>query len=318
MDSFWQKISQPFLALAPMYGVTDYSFREVLAKVGPPDVFFTEFVPARSFGTNGEERTLRTLKFSEKQRPIVAQIWGNEPDCFLKAAKKINKLGFDGIDLNFGCPDREVIKKGAGAALIKNQKLVAKLIKSVRKESGDLAISVKTRIAGDKDETKEWLSFLLDQNLDAIALHGRTVSQRYDQPADWSTVGELVKLRDKKEIQAVIVGNGDVNSRQEAEQKVKEFGVDGVMMARAALANPWVFSRDGGLDTDPRVRLSLLLDHAKIYHDSQGSDINFGFIKKFFKAYSSHFPGSVELRNKLMSCEGYNEVESLVSDFLER
>jgi tRNA-dihydrouridine synthase len=314
MNDFWQKLRKPFVALAPMYGVTDYSYREVLARVGRPDVFFTEFVPARIFGSQGEERTLRSLKFSNRQRPIVAQVWGIEPDFFGLATKRIAKLGFDGIDLNFGCPDREVVKKGAGAALIKNPKLAKKLIEAVRENAGELAVSIKTRIAGDKGETRDWLSFLLDQKVDAITVHGRTVGQRYDRPADWSAVGELVKMRDRKKAKTVIVGNGDVDTIESGIEKAGEFGLDGVMIGRAALANPWVFTGEEE-PLDPKTRLSLLLEHTKIYHEAQEGDHNFGFIKKFFKTYSSHFPGAVELRCQLMKCGGYNEVEKLIEKF---
>jgi nifR3 family TIM-barrel protein len=312
--NFWTKLNKPFLALAPMYDVTDFVFREIVSDICKPDVLFTEFVNADALFSKGRDKVIRDLLYSEKQRPIVAQIWGINPDTFLKTAKLVKELGFDGIDINMGCPERTVVKNGACSALIKNQDLAKQLINSVKEGAKGLPVSVKTRIGYNKIVTKEWISFLLEQDIDAITIHGRIATQKSEGKADWEEIGKAVKLRDKISPRTLIIGNGDVGGYKEAIDKHNKYGVDGVMIGRGIFSNPWVFEKNLQSTNHSKYdSIKLLLKHTKMYEDKWGSDKNFDVMKKFFKIYVRDFTGSSELRQKLMECKSYNEVENTIN-----
>jgi len=317
MSNFWKKLPKPFTALAPMDGVTDFVFREIVSEIAKPDVLFTEFTPSDAIVSKGYDRVIKNLKYSEKQRPIVAQIWGIHPINFYKTAKIIKKLKFDGIDINMGCPDKDVIKIGSGAALIKNKKLAKEIIEATRKGAGALPISVKTRIGFDEVSTHEWVSFLLEQNIDALSIHGRTAKEMSKSYANWEEIGKAVKLRDKLSPNSIIIGNGDVTTYKEALKKAEEYGVDGIMIGRGILINPWVFEKclepNKHLVTE---RLNLLLQHTKLFRDTYHNEKDFNTLKKFFKIYVSSFRGSVRLKMQLMKCKNYEEVEFLLLPYL--
>lgn len=320
MINFWTKLNKPFLALAPMYDVTDFVFRKILSDIAKPDVLFTEFVNTDALFSNGRDKIIRDLYFSEKQHPIVAQIWGINPDTFFKATKLVKEMGFDGIDINMGCPERAVVKNGAGSALIKNPNLAKQLIKAVKEGAKGLPVSVKTRIGYNKIVTEEWISFLLEQKLNAITIHGRVATQKSEGKANWEEISKAVGLRDKISPKTLIIGNGDVESYKEALEKHKKYGVDGIMIGRGIFSNPWVFEKNininGELNTLKHTKedsIKLLLKHTKMYEDKWGSEKNFDVMKKFFKIYVRDFRGSSELRQKLMECRNYSEVESTIT-----
>jgi len=296
-----------------MYDVTDFVFREIISEIAKPDVLFTEFVNTDALFSKGKDKALRDLEFSTKQHPIVAQIWGTNSDTFNKAAKLIRKLGFDGIDINMGCPERAVVKNGAGAALIKNPKLAKELIDTVRKGAGNLPLSIKTRIGYNKIITDEWISFLLEQKLDALTIHGRTAINKSNGKANWGEIGKAVKLRDKISPKTIIIGNGDIKSYKDAVEKHKKYNVDGVMIGRGVFLNPWVFDKTtNSIKHTKEDSIKLLLEHTKLYEDKWGSSKNFDVMKKFFKVYVRDFKGSNEIRQKLMMCKNYNQVEKVV------
>jgi len=213
MINFWQKLPKPFTVLAPMEGVTDFAFRETISRYLPrPDVLFTEFTNVDGLNSNGFEKTIKRFKFSKTQKPIIAQVWGTNPKNFFKSAKIIKDLGFDGIDINMGCPDREAVKTGGGAALIKNTKLVKEIINTTRNGAKNLPFSIKTRLGYDRIVTDEWIGFLLEQKIDAISIHLRTAGQKSLGLANWNELKKVVNLRNRISPNTIIIGNGDVKS----------------------------------------------------------------------------------------------------------
>ena len=325
---FWKKLSakggsasggkKPIIAQAPMANVTDMAFRQMFAKYGKPSVFWTEFVSVEALcSEKGKKSALLDLKHGKNERPIVAQIFGAKPEMFRKAAGIIQKLGFDGIDINMGCPDRAVERQGAGAALIKNPALAKEIIEAAKEGAGNLPVSVKTRTGYNKDETEEWIDLLLECEPAAITLHARTRKEMSGVPARWECVSRAVALRNRGKHKTLILGNGDVESVEEAREKAKETGCDGVMMGQAIFGNPWIFK---GLKKDektPKERLKAMCEHARIFEKLFHGKKNFAVMKKHFKAYVSDFDGAKELRIKLMETDTAGEVCREVEKFLK-
>ena len=309
MSNFWKKLPKPFTVLAPMEGVTDFCFREVVSRFLPkPDVLFTEFTNVDALNSSGFEKTIYKLKFSKIQNPIVAQIWGTNPENFYKSAKLIEKLGFDGIDINMGCPDREVVKTGGGAKLINNHTLVNKIINTTREGAGNLALSVKTRIGYDKIITEYWISFLLEQKIDAISIHCRTAKQKSLGIANWKEIKKAVLLKNKISPNTVIIGNGDAKSYQEVLNKYEEFKPDGIMIGRGIFSNPWIFDKNDKGKHTPKEYKDILIKHLNLYEPDQ----NFDSLKKFFKMYINNFKGANKLRIELMNTKNVYEALKLI------
>jgi len=311
MTNFWRTLPKPFLVLAPMEDVTDVVFRNIISEIARPDVFFTEFTNTDGLFSKGREKVIRSFRYTENQRPVVAQIWGTNPETYFEAGKLVSELKFDGIDINFGCPEKNVIKKSGGAGVIKDLKLAKQLIRATRQGIENIPLSVKTRIGLDKIITNEWISFLLEQNLDALIIHGRTATEMSKVPAHWDEIAKAVKLRDKIAPDTLIVGNGDVRDYFDAQEKAKDFGVDGVMIGRGIFGNPWAFEKIR-TEHSPKERIELLLKHTKLYSDTWGKTKNFDAVKRFFKVYVSGFRGADDLRKNLMLCKNYEQVENTI------
>lgn len=309
---FWGKLKKPIFALAPMADVTDFAFREIIAKCGSPDVFFTEFVSADGLISKGQENLLINLKFSRKQKPIVAQIFSSQPKNCRKAAEIIEGLGFQGIDINMGCPHRKVERQGAGAALIKNSHLAREIILETKKGT-KLPISIKTRVGYSKNELSSWLPYIFETEPALITIHARTRSEMSKVPAKWEHIREAVELRDKyfrSREKPLILGNGDVLSIEDGKDKADKYGADGVMIGRAVLGNPWVFA---GISNPPvKKRLKTLIKHAEIFDKSFKNKKNFNILKKHFKAYVSGFHGAKELRSELMRASSVGEIKKII------
>ncbi|MEK7208476.1 MAG: tRNA-dihydrouridine synthase [Patescibacteria group bacterium] len=268
---FWAMPKRPILALAPMANVTDAAFRRIIAEHGKPDVLFTEFVSADGLCSAGRERLLIDLAYGESERPIVAQLFSGRPDKMYEAAKLVKKLGFDGLDINMGCPDRAIEKSGAGAALIKNPRLAREIIRAAKEGVSDsllakgapssstggmsIPVSIKTRLGYNKDILEEWLPELLAEKPAAIAIHARTRKEMSKVPAHWERVKRAVEIRDgffpRSNLspdsrfdlgKTLILGNGDVMSVAEAREQTKETGADGIMLGRAIFGNPWLLA----------------------------------------------------------------------------
>lgn len=299
-----------------MANVTDVAFRSMFAKYGKPDVMWTEFVSADGLCSPGKKMLLRDLEFSKKEKPIVAQLFTSHPEKMFEAAKLAQKLGFDGIDINMGCPDRSVEKQGAGAAHIKDPETAQKVIEAARAGAPELPISVKTRIGYNKIDLS-WIEFLLKLNLPALTVHLRTRKEMSDVPAQWNIMPEIVALRDKIAPETILLGNGDVNSMEDARKKVLESGCDGAMIGRGIFGNPWFFSGKIVADIPPVERLKVMLEHAKAFEKLLGDVKNFAIMKKHFKAYVSGWDGAKELRVKLMETNTLKEVTKIVKDYLK-
>lgn len=300
--------------MAPMDGVTDFCFREIIAGLHKPDVLFTEFTSADGLCSKGREITLKKLKYSERQRPIVAQIWGTNPKNLYTAARIVQDLGFDGVDINMGCPVKEVVKRGGGAALIKDKNKTREIIDAVISGAGALPVSVKTRIGFNKVETEGWISFLLTLKLQALTIHGRTAAQKSKGLANWEEIGKARSLRDQINPETIIIGNGDVKSYTQAVDKHERYGVDGVMIAEGIFSNPWVFEKTLRQRTHSKKEsLQILRGHIRLFDETWGDSVSFGAIRKYLTMYVKGFLGAKRLRTRLMAVESRLEAEKLLS-----
>ncbi len=346
ISGFWKTLPKPLFALAPMANVTDCAFRIIIAKYGKPDVMFTEFTSCDGLQSPGRDKLLIDLKYSEAERPIVAQIFGSKPDNFYKTALLCQELGFDGIDINMGCPDRNVEKQCAGAAMMKNPKLAQECIAATKKGAGSLPVSVKTRIGFNKNELDTWLPALLETGLAAITVHCRTRKEMSKVPARWEEVARAVSIRDKYDSSlnhTLILGNGDVENLVQAKQKIAETGCDGVMIGRGIFGNPWLFHNchsdvAGGISVSPNddgqrflvgreaslwmtvsidERLRVMVEHTYLFEKLLGKEKSFDIMKKHYKAYVNGFEGAKELRVRLMKeAKNAAAVEKIVLDFV--
>ncbi|HCB35624.1 MAG TPA: dihydrouridine synthase [Candidatus Taylorbacteria bacterium] len=317
-QGFWQKLKKPIMALAPMADVTDAAFRRIIAKYGKPDVMFTEFTSADGLVSGGKEKLLPNLLYSESERPIVAQLFSGNPEKLFEAARLVKELGFDGLDINMGCPDRSIEKAGAGAVLIKNPKLARELIRAAKKGS-KLPVSIKTRLGYGKDILEEWLSELLAEEPAAITIHARTRKEMSKVPAHWGRIQRAVEIRTELKSEALILGNGDAVSLADAHRKAAETGADGVMLGRAIFGNPFLFAEQK-YDLrfrmyDLRRKLEILVEHTKLFKELLGKHKNFAIMKKHFKAYVASFSGAKELRTKLMEASSASEVQDIAEIF---
>lgn len=309
---FWKKLKKPIMALAPMADVTDFAFREIIAECGKPDVIWTEFVSVDGLCSKGRERLLLDLKFSQKQRPIIAQIFGSNPDNFKKVAELINQLEFDGIDINMGCPDRKVEKQKSGAALIKNPELAKEIINATKEGAGKIPVSVKTRIGYKENELETWLPHLFETEPALITIHARTRSEMSKVPARWECISQAVLLRDKyfKKDGPFILGNGDCLTIEDAKEKIKKTGADGVMFGRAIFGNPWLFSNKKNISE--KEKIDALIHHIELFENTLIPFKSFDHMKKHMKAYITGFYDSKILRIRLMESKSALEAKNIL------
>lgn len=312
---FWDKLNKPFFGLAPMSDITDSPFRQIVAKRGKPDVFFTGFISADGLCSEGKKNLLRNLTFTDLERPIVCQLFGAKPENFYRSAKLIKKFGFDGIDINMGCPYREVEKQGAGAALILNPKLAQEIILATKKGAPNLPVSVKTRLGYNTNNIDQWTKELLKAKPAIITIHGRTRKEKSKVPADWKAIGEATKIIKKSGKNSLIIGNGDVKSLEEAKNKAKKYKVDGVMIGRAVLNNPWFFS--GRKEITLKEKLLTLKEHAFLFERTFGQTKNFFALRKFFSSYVNEFFEAKKLRLKLMTATNSQQLAQIIDNFLK-
>ncbi len=335
MRNFWQQLKKPIFVLAPMADVTDYAFRTIINKYGKPDVFWTEFVSADGLAhLKAREKLMIDLKFDKGEHPIVAQIFGSNKENMKNAAKLCRELGFDGVDINMGCPDRSIEKQGAGASMIKDLAKAREIISATKEGAGDIPVSVKTRIGYNKNEINTWIRGLLEEKLPVLTVHLRTRKEMSLVPAHWELMQEIIKLRDEISPETLIIGNGDVLNLVDAEEKCKETGCDGVMIGRGIFGNPWLFNRrilqtsdiksqkmsDVKKEFSPSLseKLKVMLEHTKLFEEVLGEHKNFAIMKKHYKAYVNNFDGAKDLRVKLMEADSYQEIEKITLDFLKQ
>ncbi len=317
MRDFWKQLKKPFFVLAPMADVTDSVFREIIAKYGKPHVFVTEFTSADGLMSAGREKLMHNLRFTQGERPIIAQFFSAKPEQIKGASALARERGFDGVDINMGCPDRAVVKQGAGGALIRTPKLARELIRAAKEGAVDIPVSVKTRLGFNKDTLEEWLPELLAEHPAVVTIHARTVKELSKVPARWERIRDAVAIRDSLGSETLIVGNGDVANLADARRKAEETGADGVMLGRAIFGNPWLFSESGNAPNEHE-KLRVLVEHANLFETYFKDIKSFAVMKKHFKAYVNGFDGARDLRIVLM--EGDDTAESVrrkIHEFLD-
>ncbi len=331
--------------MAPMADVTDSAFRQIICDTGKPDVLYTEFVscdglchvmeatPADAKAMAGKAKLMPHLQFKENERPIVAQFFGSKPENFYKCAQLAVKLGFDGIDINMGCPSGKIVKHDSGAGLIRNPELAKEIIQETKRGAPNLPVSVKTRIGYNKIITEEWIARLIEAKPSAIIVHGRTMKEMSKVHAHWDEIGKAGVLCRKAGIP--IIGNGDVMTYVEGLEKAKQYDLDGIMVGRGIFYNPWFF--DPSIDPTtktPAEKIKLLIKHVELFVGLWGSEKHFDVMKKFFKIYISgprsagdfdpatpndsaivneaSWEGAKGLRIKLMGAKNSSQVEKIL------
>jgi len=321
----WQQ-QKPLMVLAPMYDVTDTAFRQIIAKYSKPQspaAFFTEFVSVEGLASSAGQKLEQMLWFDPAiERPIIAKLFGATPSLFERAARRMVELGFDGIDINMGCPDCTIMKQGSCSALIDNPKLVHEIIAATKAGAGELPVSVKTRIGTNRIVTEKWITYLLQTQPAAITVHGRTAKEMSKVPCHWDEIGKAVAVA--KGSGVLIVGNGDVVSLADAREKVKRYGVDGIMLGRAIFGNPWLFA-----EHEPSIeeKLRVCIEHTRLFEkyfvkgaralkEHNWPPKNFAVMKKHYKAYVNGFDGAKELRIRLMDQESADGVVREIERFM--
>jgi tRNA-dihydrouridine synthase len=362
--NFWKTLPTPIIGLAPMDGVTDASFRHTVAIHGKPDITFTEFTHVHDV-CRGPEFLLESLFYSEVERPIVAQLYGKDPALFYQAAHVVCELGFDGLDINMGCPSRNVASSGSGAGLIRTPDLAHEIMRAARQGITDWAtgqslesaglkpariaaiqrmnqqrsqphraikrtipLSVKTRLGYDAVIVDRWIEHLLAEHPAVISLHGRTLQQMYRGEADWRAIARAADV--VRGSGTLLLGNGDVQSLADGMRRIRETGVDGVLIGRAALGVPWFFRQkeatrcgadnandDQGMQIwEPTLetRFEILLDHARRFETLSGRD-QFRRMRKHLGWYCKGFPHAAALRARMFRVSSVAEVEQALTEY---
>ncbi|KAF0199305.1 MAG: dihydrouridine synthase du [Bacteroidetes bacterium] len=325
-NNFWKNPSPAAFALAPMEDVTDTVFRELVMSTAAPGklhLLFTEFTSVdgichpsgrnavlHRFLVNRSEATL----LKKNNVKLIAQIWGNDPEKFFKAAEFIaREFLFDGIDINMGCPVGKVVKQNTCSALIDHPELALEIIEATIKGSG-MPVSVKTRTGTHSHQTERWIGQLLGSDLSAITLHARTQKMLSIYPADWEQVSLAVKVMKGMKADVKILGNGDVNSYDAGLKLIESSGADGVMIGRGIFANPWFFSEDDS-QRNVKEKVALLEKHVRLFQETWNNSRNFSILKRFFKIYIHGFEGAAKLRALLMDTRFSEEALDIINQF---
>jgi tRNA-dihydrouridine synthase len=316
------KLPKPFFVLAPMDDVTDTVFRRIVAGCAPPDLYFTEFTNVDGLQSPGRPKLLKKLRFTPTEQPLIAQVWGKEPDNFYKTAQQLadgtlaRELGlpagvnFAGVDLNMGCPQKTEVKNGTCCALMNDRPLAAQIIEATQKGlSGQLPLSVKTRV-GFNEVDMTWIEFLLGQNLWALAIHGRTRAQMSKVPANWELIGRARELRDRLALDTLVIGNGDVRDRAHGLELAKKYRLDGIMIGRGVFHDPFVFAEQSPWENyTAEQRMELYKKHVRLFAATwQNREHPIQTLNKFCKIYINNFDGAKELREQLMNATGTDEL----------
>ena len=313
MTTFWHELPKPFFVLAPMEAVTDVVFRHVVAQAAAPDVWFTEFTNATGWAHAGDKAIGGRLIKTDDEQPIVAQLWGSDPASMVKLSRHCAELGYDGIDINMGCPDKSAVKSGGGAGMIKTPEVAAAIVASA-KESG-LPVSVKTRLGYSSiDEWHDWLTHILQQDIVNLTIHLRTKKEMSKVPAHFELISDIKRLRDEIAPQTLLTINGDIRDRQHGLELVEQTGVDGVMIGRGIFHNPYAFEHEPTAHSREQL-LGLLETQLDLYDQySQQTGRPYETLKRFFKIYVREFEGASELRDALMHTHSTKEARQLLHE----
>lgn len=320
MSNYLNKIPRPFLSLAPMEDVTDTVFRRVIAKHAPFDLYFTEFVNVDGLQSPGRPAVGRRLRFEPTEQPLIAQIWGKNPKNFYKTAQELVEMGFVGVDINMGCPVKAVVKSGCGGGTIAFPEHAKAVIQAVKDGvDGAIPVSVKTRI-GIKAYQPEWLQTVLEQDINMLTIHLRTVKEMSLVPAHWELMDEIVSLRNSIAPHTAIVANGDIDNRQHAEELIKRHNLDGAMIGRGIFHDPFAARKNSKwVELDPSHKLGLYAEHVKLFRDTwAGELLPIAPLNKFCKTYVNGFAGAKELREQLMHCKSVDELLEKIMSHKEK
>jgi tRNA-dihydrouridine synthase B len=294
---FWKKINKPIITLAPMDGYTDSAYRRICKMVNPDIIVFTEFTSADGLH-HGAKKLQQKFAYDKSEHPIIAQIFGKNIETFVTAAKYCEDKGFDGIDINMGCPAKKVVKSEHGVALRKKPKLAYQLVEAVA-QATHLPISVKTRLGWENsDDLIPFCQSMASAGADLITIHGRTYSQGFSQTADFEPIYEL-----KKQLTIPVIGNGDITSIAEGMQKIGN--LDGFMIGRASIGNPWVFSEKPKLTFAEKI--PLIKRHAELLFELKGEKIAMFEIRKHLLNYVKGLPDATLYRSRLVRVKSLSE-----------
>jgi tRNA-dihydrouridine synthase len=314
--SFLEDLPKPFFVLAPMDDVTDTVFRRIINESAAPDLYFTEFVNVDGLQSPGRQHLLPKLRLAENEGPVIAQLWGLNPENFYKTTKELIEMGYAGVDLNMGCPVKTVIKNGACAALINNRELAGEIIDATADAAGQhFPFSVKTRV-GFTTVDMSWVEFLLDKKiLNMLSIHGRTAKQMSKVPADWDLIGQARELRDSLSPSTLLVGNGDVMDRKQGEKLANKYELDGIMIGRGIFHDPFAFAKKSPwAGWTKEQKLSLFAQHIQLYIDTyKDHERRFEPLRKFCKLYINGFDGASELRAQFMETKTPQEALKLLA-----
>jgi tRNA-dihydrouridine synthase len=326
-----ENLPRPFFVLAPMDDVTDTVFRQIIASTTPPDLFFTEFVNVDGLMSKGRERLLPKLRFTPKEQPLIAQVWGKDPQNFYEVAKQIadgslalelglpEGVNFVGMDLNMGCPAKSEVQNGVCSALIlpANRPLALEIIHASREglntSQTPPPLSVKTRL-GYNEIDYSWHELLLKQKLNMLTIHGRTKKQMSKVPAEWDKINHIRELRDTLSPTTLIVGNGDVDTKQQGQELAQTYHLDGIMVGRGIFQDPYMFAEKSPWESlDRQQRLSLYRKHVELFAETwKNNERKIHTLNKFCKIYINGFDGAKELREKLMNAQSTDELLELL------
>lgn len=315
INNFWNDLPRPFFVLAPMEDVTDVVFRHVISEAGRPDVFFTEFTNTVSYcHPEGIFSVRGRLTFTEDEQPIVAHIWGNEPEHFRKMSIGMKERGFKGVDINMGCPVHNVASQGKGSGLIRYPDNAAEIIQAAK--AGGLPVSVKTRLGYTYlSEWRDWLRHIFEQDIANLSIHLRTKKEMSDADAHWELIPEIKQMRDEIAPNTLLTINGDIPDYQTGLELVEKYGVDGVMIGRGVFKNPFAFEKESKEHSSEEL-IELFRLHLDL-HDKYSNELEprlFRPLRRFFKIYVKGFPGAGEIRNQLMTTESTDEVREILNN----
>lgn len=306
---FWNQFEPGFTILAPMEGVTDIAFRQVVARAARPEIFYTEFTNVNSYTSEkGRHNALDRFKIEPQEQPIVAQIWGTKPEMFAETIKALKELGFPAVDINMGCPDRHVVATGGGSGLIRTPELAKEILRAA--QGNGLPISVKTRLGYSKiDEWRPWLTNLLEEHPAALTVHLRTKKEMSKVDAHTELVPEIVALRNELSPETKLIINGDIKDRADG-QKYIEMGANGIMIGRGVFANPFCFEQTPREHTRAEL-IDLMLYHLNLYekYNLQPYDP----LKHFYKIYINNFPSASDIRAELMQTKTIAEAREVIA-----
>jgi len=317
MNTFWKSFTKPIKILAPMENVTDTVFRQVIARIGKPDVFFTEFTSTDAICSTGFNHiTKGHLLYSENETPLIVQIWGKTPENYYNSAKILKGMGFAGIDINMGCPDRVIVKNGSCGGLLRTPDLAKEIFLAVKEAVGEeLPVSIKTRIGFNSIQTTEWLGFILSLEPDALTVHFRTVREMSKVPAHWEEANSVRELRDRISPDTILIGNGDIVSKDQLEKVNEEYKLDGVMVGRGIFQDPWIFNPSIKNEEVPlSEKLQLLIDHIALYEETWKGSKPADIMKRFYKIYVSDFRDAADFRMTLMESPTLENTRQLLRE----